>query len=97
MKGAGSNFGDPKKIDEMLAGVIVAKSLGPTKIDGVAVDAFQLNTRTKDGLSKSKIYILPATSLIQRMETEAEVMGQNATSKLDYYDYGATIRIDLPK
>ncbi len=97
MKGAGSSFGDEKKVEEMLAGVVLAKSLGPTKIDGIAVDAYQLNARTKEGLSKSKIYLLPGSSLIQRMETEAEVMGQNATSRLDYYDYGAAIRIELPK
>ncbi len=97
MKGAGSNFGDPKKVDEMMTGAVVAKNLGPTKIDGVAVDSYQLNTKTKEGTSKSKIYLIPASGLIQRIETEAEVMGQNATSKLDYYDYGAKIQIDLPK
>ena len=35
--------------------------------------------------------------VVKRIETEAEMMGQNATSKLDYYDYGATIKIELPK
>jgi hypothetical protein len=96
MKSPGSNFGDPKRVDEMLTGAVVAKSLGPTKIDGLAVESYQLNTNTKEGLSKSKIYLTPADSLIRRIETEANVMGKDATSTLDYYDYGAPIRIELP-
>jgi hypothetical protein len=97
MKSPGASFGDPKKVEEMLTGAVVAKSLGPTKIDGVEVESYQLNTNTKEGLSKSKIYLTPADSLIRRIETEANVMGKDATSTLDYYDYGAPIRIELPK
>jgi hypothetical protein len=97
MKSAGSNFGDPKKVDDMLSSATVAKSLGPTKIDGVSVDAYQFNSKPKEGESKSKVFILPASNLIHRIETEAEVMGKTATTTLDYYDYGAPILIELPK
>jgi hypothetical protein len=97
VKSPASSFGDPKRVDEMLTGAVLAKNLGPTKIDGVAVEAYQLDTNTKEGLSKSKIYLTPADSLIRRIETEANVMGKDATSRLDYFDYGAPIRIELPK
>ena len=97
LKSAGSDFGDPKKVEEMLATAVAAKSLGPAKVDGIPVDSYQLNTKNKEGISRSKIYIIPATGLIQRIETEAEMGGQKATSRMDYFDYGAPIKIELPK
>ena len=95
-KAAGS-FGDPKKIEEMLSNTTYAKSVGPAKVDEIAVDAYEVRIKTKGAISKSKFFISPSDNLIRRVETQADIQGKSMTSTLDYSDYGAPIRIELPK
>jgi hypothetical protein len=92
-----AHLGDQRKVDEMLANTFYAKRLGPSKIAGAAVDVYETHTNSKEGLSNSKIYLTPNDLLIQRIETEAEIMGKPATSTLDFFDYGDRILIELPK
>ena len=95
-KAAGS-CGDPKKVEEMLGNTTAARSLGQVKIGEKLLDSYEVQVKTKGATSKSKFYISPDDNLIRRVETQAEVQGKPTTSTLTYADYGAPIRIELPK
>lgn len=94
---ASGSFGDPKKVEEMLGNTMYAKTLGQAKIDGKVLDAYEVHIKTKGAISKSKFYLSPDDNLIRRVETQAEVLGKPMTSTLSYSDYGASIKIELPK
>jgi hypothetical protein len=91
------SFGDSKNDEKMYAQAVFAKSLGQTKIDERIVNIYELHSKTKTGLIKSKIFISPDDGLVRRTETRGEIKGKEAIFNAMLGDYGVPIAIELPK
>ncbi len=97
MNKAVGSFSDPKKLDEMVQNCVSARVLGPEKLKDLAVETYEFVNKTKEGTSKSKFYLTPNDLLPRRIDIEADIMGRRVTTKLEYYDYGAPMTIEVPQ
>jgi len=90
-------FGDSKNDEKMYAQAVYAKSLGQTKIDDRVVNIYELHSKGKAGLIKTKIFISPDDGLVRRVETKGEIKGKEAIFNAMLGDFGVPIAIELPK
>jgi hypothetical protein len=88
---------DPQEDEKLLGTAIFAKSLGATKIDDRILAGYEVHTKGKNGVTKSKFFISLDDSLIRCVETKSEFQGQPLFSKMMVGDYGIPIQIELPK
>ncbi len=97
VRSAARNFGDPARREEMIRNCIAARVLGPSTLNGEAVETYEFRHQTKKAVSRSVFYVTPADGLPRKIEIEAETKGTPVRSVMEYSDYGTTITIEAPK
>jgi hypothetical protein len=88
---------DPQEDERLLGKATFAKDLGQTKIDERPLACYEVHTKGKNGLAKSKFFISLEDSLIRRVETKSALQGRALISAMMVGDYGIPIQIELPK